>query len=513
MGARKSTAGLLRAALTAGTCWAAAAGAADHYFLVGGGANPQSSQVSIESNVQWVQQVLDSRSFSAGQTWFASGQGDQPDVRLLQPDNPGATAWEALARVYGQQAVNVNVFRHNAVPDNRGAATAENIEAQLKQMLPQLAAGDSLLLVYSGHGSYEPGHTTDNALRLWNNSGLSVTDLTALLNRTAPGATVRYVLPQCYSGAFARSIFADPAQPGGNVKHGRCGFFSVPENQIAEGCTAAVDIGDYRDYTTYFFAALAGATRTGAPLPVNPDLDGDGRISLHEAHFYAITQGFSTDIPRSTSEFYLETWEPWYARWQSAGPFAADNEFAALATRLARHLQVPGTPGSPDFGKAVLEHRRDYTRRLTAGRAELASLEEAEQKAREKLRSALELHWPNAANAHTAAYAGFITGQLAAADAWLRTQKGYAPLVAQQDRIAGLELTNLKLERQAAQYARLQRALQLARIKGSFDRHASAAQRAQYDTLASCEAWSLPAHRAPAIPAEPAAATDNGTPP
>ena len=49
---------------------------------------------------------------------------------------------------------------------------------------------------------------------------------------------------------------------------------------------------------------------------MNPDLDGDGQVSLYEAHLYALRAGESADLPRSTSEAFLERWQPWYADWR-----------------------------------------------------------------------------------------------------------------------------------------------------------------------------------------------------
>ena len=94
---------------------------------------------------------------------------------------------------------------------------------------------------------------------------------------------VRFVFTQCYAGAFARLA----PGPDGN----RCGFLAESEDREAEGCAAGVDAGDYRDYTTYFFAALSGRTRLGGLLPVNPDLDGDGQVSLYEAHLVCVACG------------------------------------------------------------------------------------------------------------------------------------------------------------------------------------------------------------------------------
>ena len=58
----------------------------------------------------------------------------------------------------------------------------------------------------------------------------------------------------------------------------RCGFFATVHDRKAAGCTADIDEANYQEYSTYFFAALRGKTRTGTPI-TPPDYDGDGRVS------------------------------------------------------------------------------------------------------------------------------------------------------------------------------------------------------------------------------------------
>src|SRR5690606_26698794 len=138
-----------------------------------------------------------------------------------------------------------------------------------------------------------------------------------------------------------RSILRNPSKLSPkNIATNHCGFFAVDERTEAEGCTPGIDAGDYRDYATYFIAALAGRSRVDEPLTAQPDRNGDGKVSLNEAHAYAYTEGFSTDIPRSTSDYFLELWEPWYARWHSFVPLSNDNSYWLNAKRLAQKLTL-----------------------------------------------------------------------------------------------------------------------------------------------------------------------------
>src|SRR5690606_20048609 len=111
--------------------------------------------------------------------------------------------------------------------------TKENVLALLQEELQQMQGGDSLLFIYSGHGSYDSKDVSKNALRLWGEVHLDANEFDAALDIAPAGATVRYVLPQCYSGGFTRSILSNPARPTiSGFKPNRCGFFSVDERNL-----------------------------------------------------------------------------------------------------------------------------------------------------------------------------------------------------------------------------------------------------------------------------------------
>ena len=159
-----------------------------------------------------------------------------------------------------------------------------------------------------------------------------------LLTRVPSAVPVRFVFTQCYAGAFARLA----PGPDGN----RCGFLA--ESGRPGGGRVRRRRGRRRLsrlHDLFFFAAFAGRTRLDMPLPVNPDLDGDGQVSLYEAHLYALRAGESADLPRSTSEAFLERWQPWYADWRGLfglrGDESPDNVYARLAQELGTKLDLP----------------------------------------------------------------------------------------------------------------------------------------------------------------------------
>src|SRR5262249_52766196 len=139
---------------------------------------------------------------------------------------------------------------------------------------------------------------------LWNDERLSVSELVRLLDGLPEGVSVVAVMVQCYTGGFARMIYdhADPER--GLTKQSRCGFFATVHDREAAGCTPDVDEAPYVEYSTYFWEALAGHSRTGKPI-TPPDYDGDGKVSFAEAHAYTVLNADTIDLPLTTSSEFL----------------------------------------------------------------------------------------------------------------------------------------------------------------------------------------------------------------
>ncbi len=481
----RSLAGILAIVL------ATIATADDSYLIIGGGPTPEESKVSMEKNAIWFEKILRSHGFQQGRTFYASGTTGA-DIALNAPEDATVQHWMPLARLNPDHENALTVYRPNQIEWSEGGASKQTVEAAIADELRRQKAGDNLLILYSGHGSYTPNDVSRNALRLWGETHLDVNDLRRLTTESKAVGSVRYVLPQCFSGAFARSITPDPAQPSiDGISGNQCGFFAVSPNVIAEGCTLGVEIGEYRDYATYFFAALTGETRTGQPLDRAPDLNGDQKVSLREAHFYAYTDGFSSDIPRTTSDYYLELWEPWYIRWHTFVSPQANNPYLNAARRLADKLNLESSSPSTLSAEA-----RRYRIRLNTDIA-TANIQQKQLHAdAEKLRKAILyrflLEWPNARHAGSAAYAKFVTQESTAALTWIINQPDYATLADLQDRASQVSLEILDLQRQDAQYARIVRALRFASILENFQRLASTEQHQAYEALTTCEEWIMP---------------------
>jgi hypothetical protein len=88
----------------------------------------------------------------------------------------------------------------------------------------------------------------------------------------------------------------------GGIRLRVAGFTSTDQDSVAAGCVADPDPERWAGYERFFPEALGGVDlMTGAVV-------GAGAASLAAAHYRATRIDFTIDLPRSTSEQYLESW-------------------------------------------------------------------------------------------------------------------------------------------------------------------------------------------------------------
>ncbi len=455
--------------------------ATDYVWLIGGGPSLEESQAQIEQNVIWARDVI---SHAAGdrvlRVYFTDGADPAKDVTEWKPSEETAESLQPLARVLNSYWSNGELYRNHRLGEVAGGTEAGFLRAELARDLQRLKPGDRALVVFNGHGGYDGADTSHNTIALWNDTEMTVDDTDALLSRLHPEVSLRFIFTQCYSGAFARL-----AAPGKDW----CGFLAEADDRPAEGCSASVDIGDYRDYSTFFFAALAGKDRQETPLTVNADRNGDGSVSLREAHLYALLAGRSSDLPRSTSEVYLEDWTPWYLRWPAWSPKrSAPNEYDDLVRELVQREGIES--GKMMLGE-IRSRRRDLETEASRLSREQTQLVHANSKLRLAMQEELFRRWPEARNAYTNNHRRFLERDLSAAQQFILSDPRYAELSTNQDKYWELERALVNNERALTQLEKIQWIAQLARTRALFERFASDEQQQTYKRLLACEDQSL----------------------
>ncbi len=463
--------------------------AADIYTLIGGGPVLHNSQGQIELNVKWVQQVIANKVPGAEiTTFYTDGADPLPDVVAYDPSLLAKSHLTPLALVFDNYVNNMETYYNHSVANVQGTTRKELLSAELAERFKQLRSGERVTLVYNGHGAYDDDDFNRNSLKLWGRSYLNVYEFERLLASIDPDASVRYVMTQCYSGAFTRAVFKGADQGEAVLGGKRCGFTAESATRKAEGCSASLLVNDYRDYTTYFFAALDGKDRLGAKLTVSADRNGDGSVSLYEAHYYAIEQGVSTDLSRSTSEAYLEDWLPWSVRWQALPP--ADNIYGEVAERVARNN---GMADYADSVSKLQQLRAEEDSVLSEMLGKYSDIDNQMKDLRDEVREGLVQRWPQLRYPYTDNFMALISNakSLQQITGYLQGEERFIRLRGMQEQLDQLQAASLQQERRLTQVDKVIRYKRLSGLLVYFERQADEKARADFQTIVSCEQGGL----------------------
>lgn len=343
------------------------------WIAIAGGAEPESSQVSLEQDIALLESVLDGR----GLVLFAGGPR-AAGVQELRKSATTDSLRRDLADLFDPRPGRDTFYRAPRIrvdgPARRGALSEAFATAQ--------ADRDTPLFVYlAAHG--EPGDLPrDNVVRLWGGVGVSASALTEELD--ALERPVRLVATSCYSGGFAELAFEAGDFSRAPTNRDRCGLFATTWDEEASGCDPDPERGEQQGYGLHFLHALRGEDRYGAPLPREAlDLDGDGRISLLEAHTRARIESGSIDVPTTTSERWLRHVAPSQGPETSVALPEEDAVVRALEERLAVRSE-----------SAARQRLREIERTLDEAQHAVALASEQSDDAYYTLRIRLLERWP-----------------------------------------------------------------------------------------------------------------------
>lgn len=448
-------------------------------WLIGGGSNINNSQGQIEQNVLWLRDLLSRKiSILKLHTYFGIGNSKGKDVVYWKPIDDDDPA-QVIARIFVPvDQIGKNYKRHD-FKQLDGGTQKDQLIAKLSKDFEQIRKSNDVLLVYNGHGGYRYSNTKYNFLKLWGDTSLTVAELDNLLDKIPQANTTRFILTQCFSGAFYHLIFDDPENEV-PAKQNRCGFMAESAHREAEGCSLGINKSEYRDYTTYFFAALDGQTRLDTELDSNPDLNEDQQVSYREAHLYALQTAQSQDLSRSTSEVYLENWQPWYLRWQTT----TDNPksiYWKIAKNVANRHQLTLDTNN------LREKRNSLERDNIAVKAELQTLYEDIEARQEKIQQSIKLRWPELFEPYTDTYSKILKANFKEITSEILAHQEYKLLVVQQNNTIIKQAEDLEIERNITQIDKIFRLKKLARLEHQFSRYANMSDQKQYRRLLDCE--------------------------
>ncbi len=283
-----------------------------HLLTFGGGPSPDYNQISLEKNVQFLQHLLTDLNLSAipHDIYFADGGSPYHIVKYLAPGDPA----QDLAAEIADLANNADIderYEPVSLKNLAGPSTHDALTHWFSTTGKSLHPGDHLLFYFTGHGggggddsprlSNGPRNTT---MEMWDSNPVTVRQFITELDKLDPAVDVTLIMVQCHAGGFANVLYNDGDFHKGLSPHPRCGFFATTAPRLAAGCTPEMNEDAYQDFSTHFFAALAGKTRTGKPVD-KPDYDKKGFTSFTDAFTYALLNDDTIDIPLTTSDQLL----------------------------------------------------------------------------------------------------------------------------------------------------------------------------------------------------------------
>ncbi len=460
-------------------------------LIIGGGPTPQDNQVAIESNVRYLLRLLPN---GAPRTvLFADGDPQSKTVLYEKKTKELAAAEKVfMLLLQGPESWRPATyqFRATTIPKVDGPAKRAGVDAAFERLRGG-AHGPSnpLLLYFTGHGSANKQRNLDNnAFDLWGEQ-LYVKDLAQQISAIPADRPLALVMVQCYSGAFGNLLFqgGDPAAEA--VELDIAGFFATVKEKMAAGCTPAVDERDYKDFSTYFFAALTGKDRVGRAV-TGADYNNDGRVGMDEAFCYTLVHNATIDIPVCTSDVFLrryvtvpdsELFKTSYSQVKAWATPAQQSALDQLSTAV-------GFAGDDRLLKAWSRFRDQNESRQRAAR--LDASRRGFWVIREEDRNALFGRWPDLKDPQSHAYAAAKAEALT----WVRrrAEEGkYAELLDGEKKLMDEERTAYERELTDARLIRFVRLAKSVILAHTLRTSADDSVKRRFEKLVTAEQRSL----------------------
>jgi len=475
--------------------------AADHFLTIGGGSSAENNQVSLEKNVLFLQQSLAAAGLGGvpHEILFTDGNAGSRDLVYVDPRNTVPRVNLLLGEIFDHADGLDQQYRAHAIPRLWGPSGRQGINKWFNTIGSKLDDGDRLFIYFTGHGGSGRGRPpADQTLAMWNEPGMTVHEFNTLLDKLPPKVSVVLIMVQCFGGGFADVIY-DGADPGkGLSSRNRCGFFATLPTRYAAGCTSDVDEENYKEYSTYFWAALYGKTRSGEKVPP-PDFDSDGKVSLAEAHAYALIHSDTIDISMKTSDVFLRK----YSSYRAPGgadllPADADYDRLLAAAMPADKAVLEGLSAAlvlegPDRVRgARAEADKLALQRKTIERR-MASLRDARNQLGRNLQAHLKSRWPELGNPLHPQAAKILAEQADEVVRWIESAPAFKDFDAKGQEIDRLDDQSTDLERKWVKYQRFIRTAESVALAANLPKVAKQEVLDRYKTLVELEGGEMDA--------------------
>ncbi|HEY0711548.1 MAG TPA: PDZ domain-containing protein [Polyangia bacterium] len=261
-----------------------------HVLLINGGGSREENFQSHIAHLRELTAHLLAAKVPKEQITILSADGADPAADVATRDPAPKDLWRLegtpLAEVLDEplRYVDGSVPGMTLLP-----ATRASLSQTLLALRTRVAAGDTLFVYVTDHGTNHPRDPLRNQITLWGAregaQGISVRQQGAELSRLPPGLRVVTVMSQCFSGAFAH--LRETLVGAARTKLPICGYFASPADRPAYGCFPEADRNN----------------RTGHAFTVIDALTRNGR--LPDVHADVLLNDRSPDVPQRTSDAFL----------------------------------------------------------------------------------------------------------------------------------------------------------------------------------------------------------------
>jgi hypothetical protein len=482
--------------------------AADHFLTVGGGYSPSGNQVSLERNVLFFREVLTDlypkeTAIPPHEVLFSDGDSPGRDV---QYDDPNAVPEvnRLLARLDDNEDDLGVRYRSHQIKNVRGPATRRELQRWFDDVGAKIPGGDRLVIYVTGHGGHGGSNDqkdfANNHLDLWNGERITVREFSSLLDKLPADVSVIVVMVQCYSGGFADLMFAGGESKSGLAKSVRCGFFATTPDRQAAGCTSNVNEETYEDYSTSFWAALRGKSRTGAVVKREDcDFDHDGVVTFAEAHAHVLLTDDSIDIPTTTSDRFLHLRSDRGDRGRAGGRLVSVEDMLARIEGIASpsdRAVIDGLSHQLELGTqyrygAAKELADSLRAQHQANEQKRKSLQTRFDESRRAIRDTLELRWPELNNRWDPEVDKLLKTEADAIVKAIKSDSRYRRFSRQYDQLNELADRDDALETRWAKSQRLMYAIERVALAHNLPQVADEQAVARYKALVALEQGTL----------------------
>ena len=200
---------------------------------------------------------------------------------------------------------------------------------------------------------------------------------------------------------------------------------------------------------------------------------------------YTLLHANSTDISRSTSEDFLERWEPWYLKWTPGVRGLPSNEYSKIFRELAMRSDV-------SLEQNPVRLIRERLTELTRSRTDLSkSYREMLNQiinTRTSIAQPIIAKWPALLGPYTKGYQQLIAdGILEEINAEIQSSPAYQTLVTHQNSLTVIENEQLVLDRKITQLNKMLHLRRLATLKEQLVTLGSSTDINTYNEFLQCE--------------------------